>query len=71
MTELLQQISEIDFEYIKEMKREAKVLSSLRTIRKTFRNRGIVNPDLDIILAMKMDNLQQTIEEAKDVISRK
>ena len=71
MTDLLQQIKEIDFEYIKEMNSEAKVLKSLRTIRKTFKNRGIVCPDLDFIMAMKMDDLQTTIEEAKNVISRK
>ena len=71
MTELLEQISSIDLEYVREMEREEKVLKSLKAIRETFKKRGCVSPDLETILAMKMDNLQTTIEEANNAISRK
>jgi chorismate mutase len=71
MTELLEQISSIDFEYVKGMEREEKVLKSLKAIRETFKKRGCASPDLEAILAMKMDDLQTTIEEANNAISRK
>jgi len=53
------------------MEREEKVLKSLKAIRETFKKRGCASPDLEAILAMKMDDLQTTIEEANNAISRK
>ena len=71
MIELMEQISEIDHDYVVATGREKKVLQSLRTLRKTFTNRGVVHPDLDELMKFKMDDLKTTIEEAKDAISRK
>jgi hypothetical protein len=68
---MLEDIASMDFELITKEGREKKVLKSIESVRRTLWKRGQRDESMKVVMAMELEDLQTTIEEANNAIQGK
>ena len=68
---MLEDIASIDLSVIKAEGREKKVLKSIESVRRTLWKRGQRDENMKVVMAMELEDLQTTIEEANNAIQGK
>jgi hypothetical protein len=68
---MLEDIASMDLELITKEGREKKVLKSIESVRRTLWKRGQRDENMKVVMAMELENLETTIEEANNAIQGK
>jgi hypothetical protein len=68
---MLEDIASMDLELITKEGREKQVLKSIESVRRTLWKRGQRDENMKVVMAMELENLETTIEEANNAIQGK
>jgi hypothetical protein len=68
---MLEDIASMDLELITKEGREKQVLKSIESVRRTLWKRGQRDENMKVVMAMELEDLQTTIEEANNAIQGK
>ena len=68
---MLEDIASMDLELITKDGREKQVLKSIESVRRTLWKRGQRDENMKVVMAMELEDLQTTIEEANNAIQGK
>jgi len=68
---MLEDIASMDLELITKEGREKQVLKSIESVRRTLWKRGQRDESMKVVMAMELENLETTIEEANNALQGK
>jgi hypothetical protein len=68
---MLEDIASMDLELITKDGREKQVLKSIESVRRTLWKRGQRDENMKVVMAMELENLETTIEEANNALQGK
>ena len=68
---MLEDIASMDLELITKEGREKQVLKSIESVRRTLWKRGQRDESMKVVMAMELENLETTINEANNALQGK
>lgn len=68
---MLEDIASMDLELITKEGREKQVLKSIESVRRTLWKRGQRDENMKVVMAMELEDLETTIQEANNALQGK